>query len=110
VARERNVKLKNNQPIDFATWGTILQAVEQRADAIEQKRRGPARARAVEFYRGAIREIDALKGYRDDVMHARSSYDEGQARSVMNHVREFMEGLASKIGENAKSISWGKMT
>jgi hypothetical protein len=60
----------------------------------------------LEFYRGALGEFEAFKDtYRNNVMHVRKDYDEPQALSVMNHVREFI--LAAKIDEHPKAIRWG---
>lgn len=108
LARERSVKLPKNRPIEWANWETILQGIEKKVGQIEGHRAGPARSRALEFYRGVLGEFAAFKdAYRNDVMHARKAYDEGQSLSVLTHVREFMERLASKIGENPKAIKWG---
>jgi hypothetical protein len=64
---------------------------------------------ALAFYRGALGEFEGFKdAYRNNVMHARKSYNEHEALALLNHVRDFMERLAAKIDETAKKqIRWG---
>jgi hypothetical protein len=55
------------------------------------------------FYRGAIGHFYAFKDkYRNATMHVRIRYDDLQALSAINHVREFMNGISQKIGEKTK--------
>jgi hypothetical protein len=108
LARERSVTLPKNRPIEWGTWQDIISQINNSVKKIANKPTGPARSRALEFYSGALGQFEAFKeAYRNDVMHARQAYDEGQALSVLSHVREFMERLSSRIGENPKAIRWG---
>jgi hypothetical protein len=111
LARERAVVLDKNRPIEWADWEELLKAVRKKVDTLNGKPRGNARGRAVEFYSGVLGEFGAFKDvYRNNVMHMRVSYDENQAMSVMNHVREFMERLSGRVDENQKrQIAWGRM-
>ena len=89
----------------FAAFSAKLRA---EIEKIAKRKAGPSRDAALEFYRGALGEFEAFKDtYRNNVMHVRKAYDEPQALSVMNHVREFMIRLAAKIDENPKAIRWG---
>jgi hypothetical protein len=78
-------------------------------DEFANKKRGPARDDALEFYRGALGSFEGFKdAYRNNVMHARKSYNGPDALALMHHVRDFMTRLGSKIDEEAKTqIKWG---
>ena len=110
LARERRLTLPK-RPLEWATWESILSQLRVKIELIAKKPPGDARGSALEFYRGALGEFEAFKdAYRNDVMHTRKAYDDPQAESVMNHVREFMARLSSKIGEDTKrQILWGRM-
>ena len=61
---------------------------------------GPAKDAAAAFYSGAIGQMHAFKDtYRNVTMHVRKRYDELDALRAINQVRDFMNGLSSKIGE-----------
>jgi hypothetical protein len=110
LARERRVSIPK-RPLEWANWRDIIRAIGQKSEAIANRRAGPARDAALEFYRGSLGEFEAFKDtYRNNVMHSRKTYDEREADSALFHVREFMTRLASKIDENAKqAIRWGRM-
>jgi len=111
LARERSVSLPKGRPLEWGDWHQIIEGIGKKVELIANKKAGKKRDGALEFYRGSLGEFQAFKdAYRNNVMHTRRSYDEHEARSVMNHVREFMTRLAAKIGENPKTIRWGKMT
>jgi len=110
LARERHIKLAKNRPLDWAEWNEIISGIGKSVDHFANRRRGPARDAALEFYRGALGQFQAFKDvYRNHVMHSRKSYDEHQAMSVLLHVREFMGRLAGKMDEHPKkAIKWGR--
>lgn len=109
LARERRVSVPK-KPLEWATWQDILSKIKKSVDAMTMWRAGPAKDAALEFYRGAQGEFESFKDtYRNNVMHSRQSYDEFRAASVLIHVRDFMERLASKIDEREiKAIRWGR--
>jgi hypothetical protein len=109
LARERRVKLPKKQVLEWADWRTVIDGIANKVHAISNKKRGPARDAALEFYRGALGSLESFKDvYRNNVMHTRKSYTTGEALSVMHHVREFMNRLASKMDETgSKQIKWG---
>jgi hypothetical protein len=109
LARERKIKLPKGRPLEWADWQDLIAALGKKVDLIANKKRGPARDVALEFYRAAVGQFQAFKDvYRNNVMHTRDCYDEHKAASVLSHVREFMTILSGKIDENPKkSIRWG---
>lgn len=109
LAREQKIKLPKGRPLEWADWQEIIAALNKKVELIANKKRGPARDAALEFYRATIGQFSAFKDvYRNNVMHSRDSYDEHKAASVLSHVSEFMTILSGKIDENPKkSIRWG---
>jgi hypothetical protein len=114
LAGERHVKIKNTS-LDWAEWGTLVSALQKKADAIESwKGRSQSKSLALEFYRGAIRELEAFKvEYRNHVMHTRMRLEPKnphRAVSVFSEVRGFMQRLTDNgISESQKkSIVWRK--
>jgi Asp-tRNA(Asn)/Glu-tRNA(Gln) amidotransferase A subunit family amidase len=108
VAKERRVKLPKNKPVEWATWQEIIKSIrDAHAEIGKTKLPGQGKDEALAFYSGALAHLEAFKDkYRNLVMHVREDYDEHQAASAMMHVREFMAGLSTKIGENPKPIRW----
>lgn len=108
LAKERRVVLKKHRDYAWADWQELLSGIDKQVTALNNKKRGPARDRALVFYQGILGEFEAFKDvYRNNVMHARETYDMPRALSVLNHVREFMERLSDKISEDmTKQIAW----
>jgi hypothetical protein len=110
LARERRVKLPKKKLLEWAQWNDIIVELTKSADALANRKAGPARDEAVEFYRGAIGQFQGFKdAYRNHVMHARKGYDSHQAASVLFHVRDFMNRLALKTDQRGKRIKWGRI-
>lgn len=109
LAHELAVVLPKDKPLEWGLWGEIIRDTRKRADAIlAGKPPGPGKDEAMAFYSRAVGHIEAFKYiYRDQTMHVRARFDRHQAASAMGHVREFMEGLATKITEaNPGPIAW----
>ncbi len=107
LAQERGVVL--NRPIEYANWEKIIEKAKESADSIAKTKVGPQRDVALSFYRTALVHLDYFKDdYRNHVMHTRESYDGPRTRGVLNHVREFMLGLSTKLSDKATGpINWG---
>lgn len=108
LARVCKVKLKKG-PIEWQTWQDLITAINKRAEQILQnQRKGPKKDAALGFYNGAVQHFAGFKDqYRNAVSHARVVYAPWQAEMAMRQVRDFMNSLSEKIGENAKGrIKW----
>jgi hypothetical protein len=109
LAKERGItSLQKDKPVEWGTWQEVIKATD---DAVEEigktKPAGPGKDEALNFYGTALGHLTSLKDKRNTVMHARCSFDEGEASSAMLHVREFMEGLAAKIDmQSPQPIPW----
>lgn len=114
IAQERGIKaLKGKKgvpiPVEWATWGQVFGAMEPTIREIKQKPNGAQRDAALKFYETIVSDLHAIQSlYRDQTMHLREDYDDGQAQSAMFRVRELMNTLASKLdGDRPKAIPWG---
>jgi hypothetical protein len=109
LARERRVRLPRNKPIEWGMWAEIINQIETAKKKIEQKRAGPKKDSALDFYSGAIAHFNGFKDqYRNNVMHVRKAYEPFEAEIAMRQVRDFMNKLSAKVGETTRGqIKWG---
>jgi hypothetical protein len=97
-ALAKKLKVKLPKPVDLTEWGGLLAAIEVEIKKIELSPRTHKRDRDLEFFHGAAAQFRHFKNaWRNHVMHTRSMYDERQAMSVMAHVREFMQHIATRV-------------
>lgn len=110
LARELRIKLPKKRSIEWEDWNGVLMGIKGKSDAIANRPRGPNRDAALGFYRGALTEFEGFKDeFRNNVMHARKSYDEHQALSLLLKVRDFVERLSAKTDQAGKRIIWGRI-
>jgi hypothetical protein len=109
LGKERRIQLPKNKPIEWAMWNEILIEIDKAKKLIEQKAAGAKKDAALDFYSGALANFSGFKDqYRNMVMHVRRIYTPIEAEMAMRQVRDFMNKLSSKIGENTKtSLKWG---
>jgi hypothetical protein len=110
VAVERGVKnVRTKTPIEYGTWGQVIDATERAVMDIRQKSAGPKKDAALGFYNTIISDLRALLDvYRDKTMHFRAEYDHGQAQSAIFRVHSLMSMIATRLDENTKGkIKWG---
>jgi hypothetical protein len=96
-ALARMVKVKFSSGIELESWGRIIKMIGKEINEIEKQPHSKKRAADLEFYNGAATQFRFFKdAWRNHVMHTRATYDEHQAMSVITHVREFMQQLATR--------------
>ena len=97
----RALALDVGKNFDIQNWQNILNEIESEIRAQSQALpRGEAKLKRLRFLSEAAKEFHFFKdGWRNYVSHSRANYDQHQARSVMDHVRSFMNGLASQLSE-----------
>jgi hypothetical protein len=101
LARERRVRLGKNKPIEWATWQQILQKLGVAQREIEGWKAGDKKDAALSFYTGAIASLHSFKNeFRNMVMHVRKEYEMEDAAKAMRQVRDFMNDISKKVGEN----------
>lgn len=104
LARDRRITTPKKQPLELATWEEIIKQLEDAEKAIQGYPKTLAREAQYDFYHGALMQFRAFKNaFRNQIMHTRKSYDRLRAESVFNHVREFMQILATQISENTRT-------
>jgi hypothetical protein len=102
LARERKVTFPRH-PLEWAEWNDIIDEIEKSARAATNgMRRGFALDAARTFYSAAVAQLRAFKETRNKISHMRGEFDELDARRTINQVRDFMNGLASKISEKTR--------
>jgi hypothetical protein len=86
---------------DHANWGALIDQIETKIRDIEKKKRKPRNWRADrQFYSEAAKDFRYVKdAWRNYAMHVHERYDGPQALSIMNHVRELMQHIATRLKE-----------
>lgn len=111
IGSERGVAtVRRGVPIEWATWGQVFQAIEPAIVDIRKNRpNGPRKDEALAFYDTVLSDLRAIQSlFRDQTMHLRERYDEGEAQGAIFRARELMTKLANKINESSTApIEWG---
>ena len=97
----RALAIELNKTFDVQNWQNIINEMEceikSRGKSLPK---GAAKNEHLQFLSEAAKEFMYFKdGWRNYVSHARGVYDEHQARSVLEHVRAFMNVLSSRLYE-----------
>jgi hypothetical protein len=107
LARDRKSKslpAEKDTPLELRNWEDIIKELEASEKAIGNYPKTSARELQFAFYHGALTSLRAFKNHvRNPVMHTRESFDHYRAMSVRNHVKEFMERLATMLSEETES-------
>jgi hypothetical protein len=109
LARERNVRLPKNKPLEWGTWQEIIRALDEEIKIIGGKKAGATKDAALAFYSGARADLNGFKDeYRNQVMHVRATYSDFQAHRALTNVHAFMQRLSAKIDHTRQRIRWGR--
>lgn len=86
---------------DVQNWQNIISQIESEIRSLGKTLpAGLTKSDRLQFLSEAAKEFAYFKdGWRNYVSHNRGDYDEHQARSVMEHVKSFMNVLSSRLGE-----------
>lgn len=104
LAYDRRVRVPKNKPVELATWDDIIKELESSEDEICNYPKTLAREAQFDFYHGALMEFKRFKNkFRNRIMHTRKSYDKHEAASAFEHVKSFLEILASRISEGIRT-------
>jgi hypothetical protein len=109
LAYDRRVKFDKG-PIESQDWQAIIGQLQKEIEKVSNWPKSKQRAQAEEFYNSALEEFRGFKGaWRNHVMHARRSYNDRDALSVLSHVQRFMQLLATRISEGERMpLRWTK--
>jgi hypothetical protein len=87
-------------PIEFATWGHVLDAIDSKMKAQKGIPKSTAREEDLQSYTGLVREIRAFQfAWRDPAMHTRTRFEPEQGEKVFDHVLCFMRTLAKRLSK-----------
>jgi len=91
---------------DIQNWQNIIDEIETEIRAQGKTLpRGIAKTERLQFLSEAAKEFMYFKdGWRNYVAHNRATYDNHQARSVLEHVKAFMTVLSSKLKEQSCTL------
>jgi len=104
LANDRRITIPKNKPLDLATWEDVIRELEKAENAIQGYPKTRAREAQYAFYHGALMELKRFKNIvRNPIMHTRDDFDEFTAARVFTHVKGFMEILAKRISETART-------
>ena len=85
---------------DVQQWYNIINEIESEIRKQGNMPKSAAKTERLRFLAEAAKEFVYFKdGWRNYVSHARGTYDEHQARNILEHVRSFMNVLSSEIYE-----------
>jgi len=86
---------------DRQQWHNILEEIESSIENIRKTGpRGVEKDERLNWLSQAAKEFYYFKdGWRNYAAHGRAKYDEHQARSMMDHVCNFMNHLATRLSE-----------
>lgn len=106
LARRMKVTLPKRKPLEWGEWHEILREMSDVAGAVASSMKpGRQKDQLMSFYRGGIAQFYGFKDeFRNQVSHARTTYNEHQAANVLSRVREFMQKLAGKIDERGRRV------
>lgn len=83
-------------PVEFGEWEKIINAIKTKLAQVRQLPRGAKRERKLKFYSDAADHCSYMKDiWRNEISHARRTYNEAEALGAMHRVRDFMQ-LISK--------------
>ncbi len=94
LAQRLNLNAARQSPIEFATWGNLLDGIDTELRRIKGIPKGVSREEELQLYSNIAAEIRAFQyAWRDPVMHARFEAPD-EAENILNHVCRFMQRLA----------------
>jgi hypothetical protein len=83
--------------IELENWKNILDGADKKIRVLEQQPKSLTKDTEMTYYGETTAHFRSIKdAWRNHVAHARTTYNEQQGISILNHVREFMDLLSAK--------------
>ncbi|MGB9188718.1 MAG: hypothetical protein WCB34_12170 [Methylovirgula sp.] len=83
-------------------WKNIIDQIESKIRDLEKQPKSSQKTEALRHFSAAAVQFRYFKdAWRNHTAHARSWYDEHVAKSIFEHVREFMQELAKRIEQSS---------
>jgi len=104
LAKDRGVVFA--QDISLQAWEDVLRGLEDSEKKIQGYPKTLKREEQFQFYHGAMMELKRFKNvWRNRISHLRNQpVDRDEALSTFNHVKAFMQILATHISEGASPL------
>jgi hypothetical protein len=85
-------------PVELLNWQNIIELIEKEISKREKSLpKGMAKSDELKFLSSAAVQFRYFKeAWRNHVAHSRITYDDMEARRIMNHVHQFMDELAKQ--------------
>jgi hypothetical protein len=95
-----DVDVKFSAGFELENWKNIIDAIQSRVDKLlegtEQQRKSILKDQTLAFYSQVAMEFQYFRNaWRTHVAHLRETYTEEDARIILDHVKQFMNKLAS---------------
>lgn len=92
------------KPLDQVEWHPLLEQCEAKIAALKSLPASAQKAADQKFYSEAAMNFRYFKdGYRVYAAHARASFTEHEARTILSHTANFFDALARRLNEGAAS-------
>jgi hypothetical protein len=97
----RRLRVKLSYPIELAQWLTLIEHIESKIKALGPSlSKGKAKDEKLAFYADAAVHFLCFKdAWRSRAAHARATFNEDAAYSILNHTREFFVALSKRLKE-----------
>ncbi len=83
---------------EFENWKNIIDQIEAEIKKLEQQPKSQQKSDDLQFYSEAAKEFRYFKdAWRNHVAHSRADYDFTEAHKIMEHVKDFMVHLATRL-------------
>ncbi len=101
LAKRLRVRLTHSgkrQPIEFADWNQVIQAIRAKISKAHTLPRGQKKQATLEALSKAMERCECMKEiWRNPVSHTRTTYKESQAVDALNDVQDFMVFLETYL-------------
>ena len=101
-ALAKDLNLEFNKPIEQSGWMPLLNGIAGKIRDIENQKvsERPTKEADLAFYSEAAAQFRFFKNaWRIAVMHARATFDEPQAKEIIDHVCSLFETLSERLSE-----------
>lgn len=100
LARRLDV-VSETKPLELENWKNIIDRIAKAIGKLEEQGTNTKETdERLQFFSEAALQFRYFKdAWRNHVCHMRHAYDQDQARSVLQHVRSFMEEISSQLTE-----------
>jgi hypothetical protein len=87
-------------PFELEQWHNIIEKIESKIAGMKSLPKSLQKVEEQEFYSQSAAHFMFFKdAWRNHVMHGRRTYDDREAKRVLDHTDEFMQHLSAKLHE-----------